>query len=207
MPSALLSPDNDYKFPPEPVPAELDREQWDHVMASIGARMRALEAVGTGIEAIQAELQSFGVQRLDEAINPLIEQTQADIAALQQTLATIDADADGLLADVQAQADALIASVQQDVQALRAQIDLILAYGIPAANVEEDASRVFVTPEEKASIAQKADAAAVYTKSEVDAGLSDKADAADTYTKTEVDAAIAETSRRAAAYALAFGGR
>lgn len=152
MSSNPLSRDNDYRWPPEPLIANLTRAIWDEVMGGedgIGPRLRLLEDVNTGIEQIRADLQSFGVQRLDEAINPLIDQTQADVAALQTTLTAINTAAGTLLSDLQAQADTLILSVQDDVAALEAQIALILSGGIPAANVAESATRVFVTPAQR----------------------------------------------------------
>lgn len=165
MPSVVLSPDSDYNFPPAPAPATLDRAVWNAVMTSIGARMRALEAVGTGIEAIQQQLSSLGLQILDQAINPLIADTQAQLAVLAQAVADMIAQNGQVIADFEAstaaalaQLDATIATAIADlngqIAAVQAQVDEILAGGIPADNVSETATRVFVTPAQRAEIDQ-----------------------------------------------------
>ncbi|WEJ60242.1 hypothetical protein [Devosia sp. FJ2-5-3] len=165
MSSAVLSPDNDYNWPPEPSPARLTRQEWDSFGTSVGMRLRALEAVGTGIEAIQEQLQSLGLQILDNAINPLIAATQAQLADLQQAVADTIAqnaqiitdfqgDTTAALAALDATIAASVAALQADVDAVRDQVDAILAGGIPAANVAEDVTHQFVTEAQKAEIGQ-----------------------------------------------------
>ncbi|MCC0033753.1 MAG: hypothetical protein H6887_00645 [Hoeflea sp.] len=104
--------------------------------------MLALEDINDGIEALQAELQTFGVERLNDAINPLI-------ASTQETL------------------DQLVI----DLAAAEAAVAALLAGGIPAADVTESATRVFVTPAQKAEIDQ--------LRTDLTAGLSAASDARD----------------------------
>lgn len=160
MSSAVLNPDNDYNWPPEPAPAHLTREVWNGFGTSVGVRLRALEAVGTGIESIQEHLQTLGLQILDDAINPLIVQTQESISDLaQQVSDTADANAQ-IIADFQSvvavnleELAGEILTVQGNLTALQEEIELILSGGIPAAQVAEDSTRVFVTPAQKALLA------------------------------------------------------
>lgn len=165
MSSAVLNPDNDYNWPPEPAPAHMTREVWNGFGTSVGVRLRALEAVGSGIESIQEQLQSLGLQILDNAINPLIVDTQAQLANLQQAVADTIAqnaqiitdfqgDTAAALAALDATIAASVAALQADVDAVRGQVDAILAGGIPAANVAEDATHQFVTEAQKAEIGQ-----------------------------------------------------
>lgn len=160
MSSEPLSPDNDYNFPPAPVEAYLDDTVWNGVMSSIGGRLRGLEAIGTGIESIQEQLQSLGLQILDDAINPLIVDTQASIADLAQQVSDTAAANAQIIADFQSVVAVNledlaeeIATVEGNLGAVQAEIDLILGGGIPAAQVAESATRVFVTPEQKALVA------------------------------------------------------
>lgn len=106
MPSVLPTPEDDYRAPPAPSRMVLDRAVWDYVFGSIGGRLRALEDVNSGIETLKLELQNFGIQRLDEAINPLIEQTLAALAI-----------------------------AGDDLDQLRETLDQMLAGGLPASSV------------------------------------------------------------------------
>lgn len=106
MPSVLPIPEDDYRAPPAPSRMVLDRAVWDAVFGSVGSRLRALEDVNSGIETLKLELQNFGIQRLDEAINPLIEQTLAALAI-----------------------------AGDDLDQLRATLDQMLAGGLPASSV------------------------------------------------------------------------
>lgn len=160
MSSAVLSPDNDYNFLPAPVVAILDDTVWNGVMSSIGGRLRALEDVNSGIEAIQEELSSLGISILDAAINPLIADTQASIADLSQQVADTAAANAQIIADFQEviavnleDLAAEIVTVQGNLSAVQDEVDLILSGGIPADKVAEDGSRVFVTPAQKARLA------------------------------------------------------
>lgn len=143
MSSGLPSKDNNYQWKPAPAPAVLTREIWDTVFASVGSRLLSLEAVATGIEQIQAELQQFGLARLDDAIVPLIRQVRGDLAKLD--------------ADVAAAKQSNAASVVEfkaAVQAARAEIDVLLAGGLSADKVTETVTRLFLTSNERTEIAK-----------------------------------------------------
>lgn len=161
MPLPPLSPDNDYQLPPSPTPGELDRARFNALLDSIGARLRMLEAAATGLEAIKNDLQQFGLQRLDEAILPLIDQTQQDLANLSAEVAAtqaanaqiIDDFQDVVAVNLEDLADQIDAAEAQ-LAAVQAQIQTYLNGGVPAADVAEDANRVFVTPAQKTEIGQ-----------------------------------------------------
>ena len=106
MPSVLPTSETDYRAPPAPARMVLDRAVWDAVFGSIGGRLRTLEDVNSGIETLKLELQNFGIQRLDEAINPLIEQTLTALAI-----------------------------AGDDLDQLRETLDQMLAGGLPASSV------------------------------------------------------------------------
>lgn len=193
MPSDLPSRDNDYRFPPAPQKAELDRALWDRVMAGtdvgnegIAVRLRALEAKRTELQDLIDELKVFGLEILDNALSPLVDeqiakletlagnidaeivringlfadfeaQSQAALDSLdqtvQQSIAEVNTTLSTTLTQLQTDVDTIIDGINQQVAAVQATVDTILADGIPAANVEEDETRVFVTPAEKAKIA------------------------------------------------------
>ena len=123
MPSALPSKSNGYQWDPAPARAIFDRSASNMILGDIHARLVLLEAISTGLAALQAELQNFGVRRLNDAINPLIVSTQAQINTLSASAAT-----------------------------LQAQITAILNSGIPADNINQTSTRVFVTPAQKTEI-------------------------------------------------------
>lgn len=159
MPSEPLIPDNDYNFPPAPIEAYLDDVVWNGVMTSIGGRLRALEDVNSGIESIQEQLQSLGLQILDDAINPLIADTQASVADLAQQVSDTAAANAQIIADFQDVVAVNLEELSDDINAVQAnlgavqdEIDLILSGGIPADRVTEDDERVFVSPAQKARI-------------------------------------------------------
>ena len=136
MPSGQPSAANGYQFDPAPARAILNRAVFNAFGADLHARLLVLEDINSGIEALQAELQTFGVERLNDAINPLIASTQATL--------------DQLVIDM----NAAIAALNADLAAAQDAIDLLLAGGVPAANIAESATRVFVTPAQKADIGQ-----------------------------------------------------
>ena len=74
----------------------------------------------------------------------------------------------------------------------QAAVDAILAGGIPAANVTESASRVFVTPAQKTAIETNTTAIAANTDAIATntTAIATKAPQATTYTKSQTDAAI-----------------
>lgn len=129
----------------------------------MAARVRVVEAQKTTIDALIEELQVFGLQRLDEAIVPLIEQQQQALANLQQQIANALAATQALvtdfqqataaaLADLQNQIDASLLVIEGNIGALQEQVDEILAGGISADNVNETSTRVFVSPAQKTAI-------------------------------------------------------
>lgn len=134
MSSVQLTREGDYQQPPAPAQAILNRDIWNFVLGDIATRFASLEAVNTGIAALQAELQTFGVQRLNDAINPLITDAQNTLAQLETDI------------------DAAIAQLNADVATAQTAIDELLEGGVPADDVNENASRVFVTPDQKTEI-------------------------------------------------------
>lgn len=143
MSSAVLNPERNYNWPPAPAPANLTREIWNTVFASVGGRLASLEAVATGIEQIQNELQQFGLARLDEAIVPLIKQVREELAKLDADVATAK----------QSNA-ASVVEFEAAVKAARAEIDVLLAGGLSADKVRETVNRLFLTADERAEIAK-----------------------------------------------------
>jgi len=134
MPSGQPSAANGYQFDPAPTRAILNRATFNLFGADLHARLLALEDIGDGIATLQAELQNFGVDRLNEAINPLIVETQAALDQLNIDM------------------EAALVSLNEDLAAAQVAIDSLLAGGVPAGNVNESGTRVFVTPEEKTEI-------------------------------------------------------
>lgn len=135
MPSVPPTSENDYQAPPAPAKLVVDRTVWNGVFGSIGSRLRVLEDVNSGIEAIKLELQNFGIQRLDEAINPLIEQTQQALATLQAAVATAQQELSDTVEDANAAFAAALATASQSIADLQETLDQMLAGGVPAANV------------------------------------------------------------------------
>jgi hypothetical protein len=147
---------------------------WIVVFGSIGSRLRSLEAVRTTLDDIINDLQIFGLQRLDQAIVPLIEEQQTALANLQQQIAqALQATADLVdqfqedtataLASLQSQIDAALLVIESNIGSLQAQVDEILAGGLSAENVNETATRVFVSPAQRTQIDTIADTLANFT--------------------------------------------
>lgn len=120
---------NDYQAPPAPDRFVLDRGVWNDVFGSIGERLRGLEDVNSGIEQIKLELQNFGLERLDEAITPLIEQTQTNLAVLQQAVADAQEDLDHTVTEAQAAFAAAVSTANASLALVQAQLDAILQGG------------------------------------------------------------------------------
>lgn len=149
MPSAVLSPDNDYNWPAPPGAAKMTREEWNAFGTSLGGRLRALESVASGIETVLEQLQTLGLSILDEAINPLIAETQAELAQLAADIQTQITAINGVVAAFQEETDQIIADFQAvtavnledladqisaaeaSLAAVQAQIETFLAGGIP----------------------------------------------------------------------------
>lgn len=117
MPSELPSKSNGYQWPDAPARAILDRAASDSIFGDIHARLVILEELEGGIEALQAELQTFGVQRLNDAINPLIVSTQATLDQLVIDLA------EGLT------------GLNSDIATAQSSIDILLGGGVEAINI------------------------------------------------------------------------
>lgn len=167
----LPSAAEDYAPPPGTV---WNAATWLATITHMAARVRALEAIRTTLQDIITELQVFGLQRLDEAIVPLIEQQQQALANLQAEIAAALAATQALvtdfqqataaaLADLQSQIDASLLVIEGNIGALQAQVDEILAGGISAANVNETTERVFVTPAQRTAIDSIAQTLADFT--------------------------------------------
>lgn len=156
-----LTPENNYQFPPTPAAAMLGREAWNAVMASLSGRLVTLENKRSELQDLIDDLSFNGQQRLDEAIGPLIEAQELElealtreIVAMQQANATIINDFQEVTAvNLQDLAEAVQAAENSLVD-VQSQINIILAGGLAAAMIEESATRVFVTPEQKSEIGQ-----------------------------------------------------
>lgn len=135
MPSVPPTSANDYQAPPAPDRFVVDRAVWNGVFGSIGERLRTLEDVNSGIEQIKLELQNFGLQRLDEAINPLIEETQANLALLQQAVADAQQELEDTVDSANAAFAAALAAANASLVDLQTQLDQMLGGGVPAVNV------------------------------------------------------------------------
>lgn len=154
MPSVLPTPETDYRAPPAPSRMVLDRAVWDAVFSSIGGRLRALEDVNSGIEQLKLELQNFGIQRLDEAINPLIAQTQAALETLQAEVAQAQDELSDTVADANAAFAAALATANQSLIDLQEALDQMLAGGVPAANVAVTAIDTLAATNAQAAFAE-----------------------------------------------------
>lgn len=157
--STPLTRENDYRFPPHPSQAELNRENWNAVFADVADRLRGIEGKGTELDELIADLRLFGLQRLDTAIVPLIEQTTDQLTVLRALVdATIEAN-NKIIEDFQEATSGNLEEIEAAVAAVQQRIDDIIGEGIAAGLVLEDEERVFVTPEEKAQIAGISDRA------------------------------------------------
>lgn len=135
MPSVLPTAETDYQAAPAPARLILDRAVWNAVFGSIGGRLRALEDVNSGIETLKLELQNFGIQRLDEAINPLIAQTQAALASLRSEVQEAQAELADTVDTANAAFAAALATANASLGQVQTQLNQMLAGGVPAANV------------------------------------------------------------------------
>lgn len=152
MSSTPLTPDNDYQFPPAPSQAVLDRVAWNATMRSISERMRAVEVKGDTLDNLVADLSFTAIQRVDQAITPVINGVKADITALSAQVAETLAANQHIIDDFQAVTAVNLEELQQEIADVEARIETILAGGIDAADVQEDSNRVFVTPAQKAKL-------------------------------------------------------
>lgn len=161
----LPSPTDDYAPPPGTI---WNAATYLATIVHMAGRVRSLEAVRVTLDDIINDLQVFGLQRLDQAIVPLIEEQQAALANLQQQITAALAatqqlvdqfqdDTAAALAGLQTQIDAALAVIEGNIGALQAQVDEILAGGISADNVSETANRLFLSAAERAAIADIAD--------------------------------------------------
>jgi len=101
----------------------LNSATWDAVLGSVASRLRTLEAKKAEVQAVIDELRQFGLARIDAELAPKIAETQA---ALDQ--------------------------LEEDMAAAQAIVNSILASTLPATQVNETATRVFVTPAQRAEI-------------------------------------------------------
>jgi len=109
----------------------LDAAWFNKLLGDIHTRIRTIEGVKASLDAAIGELTAVGLKRIDEALAPLILQAQTDVANIEEHLADV-----------------------------AQQIADLLAGGVPAANVTESATQVFVTPEQRAQIQATATALA-----------------------------------------------
>lgn len=103
----------------------LDAAWFNNLLGDVNSRLRTIEAIKGELANAVTQLQAIGLQRIDQAVTPLIVAAQESVAAIEQRLE----DVAGEIAD-------------------------LLAGGVPAANVQEDLDRVFVTPAQRAEFGQ-----------------------------------------------------
>lgn len=154
MPSVLPTAETDYQAAPAPARLILDRAVWNAVFGSIGGRLRALEDVNSGIETLKLELQNFGIQRLDEAINPLIAQTQAALASLRSDVEEAQAELADTVDTANAAFAAALATANTSLGQVQTQLNQMLAGGVPAANVAVTAIDTLAATNAQAAFAE-----------------------------------------------------
>lgn len=69
--TSLPSPDTDYEAP---VDMEISKAAWDAALVSIGARLRAVEALGSDMQAVIDAGEAAGQQAIADALEPLMTQ-------------------------------------------------------------------------------------------------------------------------------------
>ena len=106
-----------------PTDMQLNKAAWDAALTDIGARLRAAEAIRASFQA----LIDVGV---GQALVLISENVAPEITAL------------GVAID----------GINSNLSAAQAAIDSLLSGNLPAANVTESGTRVFVTPAQKAAI-------------------------------------------------------
>lgn len=97
MPSSpqIPSPDNDYAAP---AGMSLGRAQWDAVFASVGARLRELEAKGATWDELIAAGTSQALASIAANVAPHLQEVNTQVAALQESVA----EAQDIIADINA---------------------------------------------------------------------------------------------------------
>lgn len=150
---ANLTPENNYQFPPTPAKADLGRNSWNAVMGSLSARLVALEAKRTELQDLIDDLSFNGQQRIDEAISPLIEAQEQELAALSDLVQQAIIDATNAGIEVAEQVELQVGILEGRVVDVESAMAVILADTLPAENVAESATRVFVSPEQRDAVA------------------------------------------------------
>ncbi len=120
MPSLLPSPADDYAAPQD---MRLNKAAWDAALVSVGARLRALEAVKASFEALIALGTGQALEVIQANVAP-------QLSALRQALAGLESE---------------IAQAQDQIH------DIIIG-SVPASAVTETANRLWLTPALKARI-------------------------------------------------------
>lgn len=105
----------------------LDAAWFNRLLGDVNTRLRGVEAIEADLNEAVIQLQAVGLQRIDDVISPIIAQVRADVQ-----------------------------DVADNLVAVAGQISDLLGGVLPAAYVSESASRVFVTPEQRALIGQLA---------------------------------------------------
>lgn len=213
----LPSPDNDYAPPPG---TRWNVAVWLATLTHMAARVRALEGVRATLDDIINELQVFGLQRLDEAILPLIQQQQAALADLQQQIATALADTQALVTTFQQQTadalaglgtstDAAIADLNQRIDATIADLEQTSAAAIQTLNdslaaVQDQVDTILAGGIPAANVAESAERVFVSPAQraqidEIDATLQTLTEAVDTAIsglQASVNASLASYERK-----------
>ena len=114
MPSTLPTPSDDYAAPAD---MELSQATWDAALTSIGARLRALEAVQASWEALVAAGTGQALAAIAANVGPSMTAVTSSLAALRADVA----DAEDMVTE-------------------------LLAEAVPASRVTETADRLWCTP-------------------------------------------------------------
>lgn len=123
----IPSADNDYKASED---TRLDHPTWDSVFGSIATRIRSLEAQRVEVQTVIDELRLFGLERIDADLVPLIN---AQLSKLNEL-------------------EAAVTQAKNDIAQAQADVEELLLGVIPAGNVTENSTRVFVTPSQRTEI-------------------------------------------------------
>ena len=130
--------------------ASASPERMDDAARHLDGRLRAIEASKSGLAALEADLKSFGVERVNAVLLPIIADMQAlleDAAAIHAALAA-PAARDQLVADAR---DAVLAAIAADKLYVRdgaqAGIALFTGTSVPDAGTGEEGDiHIYVDP-------------------------------------------------------------
>lgn len=152
--SSPLTRANRYQYPPEPEPAPFNREIANELFGDINDRLVSIENKRIDLQSLIDDLSFFGIQRLDTAINPLIDSVKVQISDLQTAVAKTLEDNGKIITDFQNVTAVNLDALKAKIDEMQARINVVLAGGLDARDVRENADRVFVSPAQKVEIGQ-----------------------------------------------------